>query len=61
IPGIHEVLRRQGLLKGTWCLDVNEQLSPGQSRELDRVLRSHPELADDAFVEENRDRWLRGA
>ncbi|MGQ0650572.1 MAG: dihydrodipicolinate synthase family protein [Gemmatimonadaceae bacterium] len=58
IPGIHEVLRRQGLLAGTWCLDVEEQLSNGQSRELDRVLRAYPELTDDAFVEENRERWL---
>jgi Dihydrodipicolinate synthetase family len=59
IPGIHEVLRRQGLLQGTWCLDVTEQLSPGQDRELDRVMRSYPELTDDAFVAEHRDRWLR--
>lgn len=58
IPGIHEVLRRQGMLQGTWCLDVHEQLSPGQSRELDRVLRAWPELADDDFIEANRDRWL---
>jgi hypothetical protein len=60
IPGIHEILRRQGLLRGTWCLDVNEQLSPDQPRELDRVLRSHPELTDDAFVEANLERWLAG-
>jgi hypothetical protein len=58
IPGIHEILRRQGLLRGTWCLDPHEQLSPGQSREIDRVMRSHPHLADDAFVQEHLDRWL---
>ena len=58
IPGIHEVLRRQGLLSGTWCLDVQETLSPGQARELDRIARSYPDLSDDAFVAEHRDRWL---
>lgn len=58
IPGIHEVLRRQGLLRGTWCLDPREVLSPGQSDEIHRVHRSHPELADDAFVAENLSRWL---
>lgn len=57
IPGIHEVLRRQGLLRGTWCLDRNEQLSPGQSEEIDRVQRIHGELTDDAFVAEHLDRW----
>jgi dihydrodipicolinate synthase/N-acetylneuraminate lyase len=58
IPGIHEVLRRQGLLRGTWCLDPHETLSPGQSDEIDRVLRTHPQLADDDFVREHLDRWL---
>jgi dihydrodipicolinate synthase/N-acetylneuraminate lyase len=58
IPGIHEVLQRQGLLRGTWCLDRKETLSPGQSREIDRVTRAYPELNDDAFVAENLDRWL---
>ncbi len=58
IPGIHEVLRRQGLLRGVWCLDTRERLSSGQSREIDRVLRSYPELTDDAFVRENLDRWI---
>ena len=58
IPGIHEILRRQGLLRGTWCLDPHERLSPGQSAEIDRVLREHPELGDDAFVEAHVDRWL---
>jgi dihydrodipicolinate synthase/N-acetylneuraminate lyase len=58
IAGLHEVLRRQGLLAGRWCLDPNEDLSPGQEAEIDRVLRSYPHLADDAFVAEHRDRWL---
>jgi dihydrodipicolinate synthase/N-acetylneuraminate lyase len=58
IPGIHEVLRRQGLLAGRWCLDPREDLSPGQAEEIDRVLDAYPHLADDAFVRENRDRWL---
>jgi dihydrodipicolinate synthase/N-acetylneuraminate lyase len=58
IPGIHEVLRRQGLLRGTWCLDVRETLSPGQRDELDRVQRQYPFLADDAWVAERLDRWL---
>jgi dihydrodipicolinate synthase/N-acetylneuraminate lyase len=59
IPGIHEVLRRQGLLEGTWCLDPNENLSPGQREEIDRVYQSYPHLNDDAFVNEHRDAWLR--
>lgn len=58
IPGILEVLRRQGLVAGRWCLDPAEELSPGQAEEIDRVLRSYPHLTDDAFVRENRDRWL---
>jgi dihydrodipicolinate synthase/N-acetylneuraminate lyase len=58
IPGIHEVLRRQGLLRGTWCLDPHETLSPGQSKEIDRVARSYPELVDDDWVSERRDRWM---
>lgn len=59
IPGIHEVLRRQGLLRGTWCLDPRERLSSGQAREIDRVIRCYPQLTDDEFVRENRDLWLR--
>ncbi|MDQ3951305.1 MAG: dihydrodipicolinate synthase family protein, partial [Gemmatimonadota bacterium] len=61
IPGIHEVLRRQGLLCGTWCLQPGETLSPGQSEEIDRVTRRYPFLAaeDDEFVRENLDAWLR--
>ena len=58
IPGIHEILRRQGLLRGTWCLDPHEQLSPGQAEEIDRVCRAYPGLDDDAFVAEHLDRWL---
>jgi len=46
IPGIHEVLRRQGLLEGLWCLDPHEQLSPGQAEEIDRVCRAYPHLTD---------------
>lgn len=59
IAGVHEVLRRQGLLAGTWCLDPAEGLSPGQSAEIDRVLRLHPWLSDDEFVAEHLDGWLR--
>ena len=58
IPGCHEVLRRQGLLEGTWCLDPEEKLSPGQAEEIDRVYREHGDLSDDAFVRANLDRWL---
>ncbi len=58
IPGIHEVLRSQGLLAGRWCLDPHEDLSPGQLEEIERVRAAYPRLADDAFVHENRDRWL---
>jgi hypothetical protein len=58
IAGVHEVLRRQGLLAGTWCLDPNESLSPGQQAEIERVCRAYPELTDDAFVEEHLDEWL---
>jgi hypothetical protein len=59
VPGLHEVLRRQGLLEGTWCLDRNEILSPGQRAEIDRVYRAYPHLNDDAFVSRHRDVWLR--
>ncbi len=58
IPGIHEVLRRQGLLKGRWCLDPNEDLSPGQGEEIDRICKAYPHLQDDAFVKEHVDEWL---
>jgi dihydrodipicolinate synthase/N-acetylneuraminate lyase len=59
IPGIHEVLRRQGLLAGTWCLDPAETLSPGQAEEIERVSRQYPFLTDDEFVREHLERWLR--
>lgn len=58
IAGIHEVLRRQGLMKGLWTLDPNEKLSPGQSEEIDRVYAAYPHLNDDAFVAEHLDEWL---
>jgi len=58
IPGIHEVLRRQGLLAGTWCLNPAEVLSPGQSDEIDRVCRSYPHLLDDDFVAPRLAEWL---
>ena len=58
IAGIHEVLRRQGLLEGTWCLDPGENLSPGQSVEIDRVYRSYPHLNDDTFDREHLPEWL---
>lgn len=58
IPGCHEILRRQGLIEGVWCLDPDETLSPGQANEIDRVCGDYPELTDDSFVAENLDRWL---
>jgi len=58
IAGIHEILRRQGLLEGLWCLDPDEGLSPGQMEEIERVCTTYPHLTDDDFVAENRDRWL---
>ncbi len=58
IPGIHEVLRRQGLLAGRWCLDPALDLSPGQAAAIARVAAAHRALADDGFVAANRDRWL---
>lgn len=59
IAGIHEVLRRQGLLEGIWCLDPRETLSPGQSTEIDRVCLAHAELSDEVFVIQHIDEWLR--
>lgn len=59
IPGIHEILRRQRLLAGTWTLDPEECLSPGQMEEIDRVLAAYPWMSDDAFVAERLDNWLR--
>lgn len=57
IPGLHEVLRRQGLMKGIWCLDKNEVLSPGQYEEIDRVYKAYPHLNDDDFIRENMAGW----
>jgi dihydrodipicolinate synthase/N-acetylneuraminate lyase len=59
IAGLHEILRRQGLLAGRWCLDPAEDLSPGQMAEIDRVTTAYPHLADDDFVRSNLDAWLR--
>jgi hypothetical protein len=58
IAGCHEILRRQGLLEGIWCIDPHEGLSPGQLEEIDRVSRDHADLSDDSFVAENLHRWL---
>ncbi len=59
IPGLHEVLRRQGLFEGIGCLDADETLSPGQSDEINRVYRAYPHLNDDEFVAQHRDEWFR--
>jgi hypothetical protein len=59
IAGLHEILRRQRLMAGLWCLDPNEGLSRGQLEEIERVIRVHPELTDDEFVAANVDEWLR--
>jgi dihydrodipicolinate synthase/N-acetylneuraminate lyase len=61
IAGIHEILRRQGLLEGIWCLDPQETLGPGQAGEIERIFCSYPHLADDAFVRSHRDQWLEGS
>ena len=59
IAGINEVLARQGLLAGRWCLDPHEDLSPGQADEITRVARDYPQLTDDAFIAEHLDDWMR--
>jgi len=59
IAGLHEVLRRQGLMAGRWTLNPNEDLSPGQMEEIDRVYAAYPHLNDDEFVAEHLDEWLR--
>jgi dihydrodipicolinate synthase/N-acetylneuraminate lyase len=59
IAGIHEVLARQGLLQGRWCLNPREDLSPGQMEEIDRVIAAYSHLTDDVFVAEHLDEWLR--
>ena len=58
IAGCHEVLRRQGLLRGIWCLDPAEGLGPGQLHEIDRVCNEHADLSDDDFVAANLHKWL---
>lgn len=58
IPGLHEILRRQGLLEGRWCLDPHEELSPGQMSEIDRVIQAYPHLTDDDFVRDHLRTWL---
>lgn len=58
LPGIHEILRRHGLLTGRWCLDRDEDLSPGQAEEIDRIWTAYPHLRDDDFIAEHLDRWL---
>jgi len=59
IAGLHEVLRRQGLLESIALLETEQGLSAGQSAEIDRVYAAYPHLSDDAFVESHRDEWLR--
>ncbi|HEX4795647.1 MAG TPA: dihydrodipicolinate synthase family protein [Humisphaera sp.] len=59
IAGIHEVLRRQGLLEGIWCLNPPESLSAGQTEEIDRVSRAYPDQSDDEFVRQHLDEWIR--
>ena len=59
IAGLHEVLRRQGLMHGIWCLENTEQLSPGQMAEIDRVCRAYPHLNDDEFVASHIEEWLK--
>jgi hypothetical protein len=59
IAGLHEVLRRQGLLEGIWCLDPNEGLSRGQMEQIDRVYAAYPHLNDDHFVQQHLDEWLK--
>ena len=58
IAGCHEILRRQGLMQGIWCLDPAEGLSPGQMEQIDRVCNEHADLSDDDFVAARLERWL---
>lgn len=60
IPGCHYILHKQGLFNGTWCLDPNEIMSPGQQQEIDRIYREHPQMNDDDFVKRNLERWIQG-
>lgn len=57
IPGLHEVLRRQGLMKNIYCLNPEEMLSKGQAEEIDRVYRAYPHLNDDKFIADNIEAW----
>lgn len=57
IAGLHEVLRRQGLMENILCLDPNEKLSEGQAKEIERVYSAYPDLHDDGFVSENINCW----
>ena len=59
LPGILEILRRQGLVRGTWTFDTHEQLSPGQAESLARLPLQYPDLVDDDFVAAHLDDWLR--
>jgi hypothetical protein len=61
IAGLHEVLHRQGLFEGRWCLDPDEDISPGQRQEIDRVYAAYPHLNDDALIAAHRDEWLAGS
>jgi len=58
IAGLHEVLRRQGLMKGIWCLNPEETMSPGQKEEIDRLYKMYPHLHDDDFIKANIDKWF---
>jgi hypothetical protein len=58
IAGCHEILRRQGLLEGIWCIDPEETMGPGQAAEIDRVYQSYPQLNDDSFVSTHLEKWL---
>lgn len=58
IAGLHEVLRRQGLFRGTWCLNPDERMSDGQAEEIDRIYKEYPHLNDDEFVKANLEKWL---
>ena len=57
IAGLHEILRRQGLMKTIYCLDPDETLSPGQAEDITRIGREYPELCDDDFIAANIGAW----
>ena len=59
VAGLHEILRRQGLFEGIWCLDPNESLSAGQKEEIDRIYAAYPAFNDDEFVARHLDEWMR--